>query len=387
MTPIGDHAREIAYGGAEFAPDGTLWVDLGRRLGLPAARPDRRRHRPLHAGGHRHRRRRRQLRHRRGRQLHRLRHQRGGNRPAAGCSIRAPAGRGWSSGLPAGIIGGVQVAPWGAVGFTFTSARSAADAYSVDPRTLAVTRWTRSETGGLDTNVNVEPELVEVQELRRRAGVGLPLPARRAALPGPPAADRQHPWRARSPVAAGLPRPQQLSDQRARHRHLLSERPRLAGLRQALRQPRQRPGAAREFGSRHRRLPRPAGRRSARSIRRASRSPAAPMAAICATPRRSPTASGCAPPIASSPSPTSSPSSRTPRATAATCRRVEYGDERTQRAELLRISPMTRVSELRIPLMVVTGANDPRVPAIGGRPDGRRGPRRGPAGLAPDRPE
>ena len=26
MTPIGDHARDISYGGAEFAPDGTLWV-------------------------------------------------------------------------------------------------------------------------------------------------------------------------------------------------------------------------------------------------------------------------------------------------------------------------------------------------------------------------
>jgi dipeptidyl aminopeptidase/acylaminoacyl peptidase len=46
-------------------------------------------------------------------------------------------------------------------------------------------------------------------------------------------------------------------------------------------------------------------------------------------------------------------------------RRVEYGDERdpAQRARLLEISPMTRVNELRIPLMVVTGGNDPRVPA------------------------
>ena len=45
-------------------------------------------------------------------------------------------------------------------------------------------------------------------------------------------------------------------------------------------------------------------------------------------------------------------------------RRVEYGDERDakQKAKLVEISPMTRASELRIPLMVVTGANDPRVP-------------------------
>jgi dipeptidyl aminopeptidase/acylaminoacyl peptidase len=46
-------------------------------------------------------------------------------------------------------------------------------------------------------------------------------------------------------------------------------------------------------------------------------------------------------------------------------RRVEYGDERDpqQRAKLMEISPLTRVSELRVPLFVVTGANDPRVPA------------------------
>ena len=40
------------------------------------------------------------------------------------------------------------------------------------------------------------------------------------------------------------------------------------------------------------------------------------------------------------------------------------GDERVpeQRAELTEISPLTRARELRIPLMVVTGGNDPRVP-------------------------
>jgi dipeptidyl aminopeptidase/acylaminoacyl peptidase len=45
-------------------------------------------------------------------------------------------------------------------------------------------------------------------------------------------------------------------------------------------------------------------------------------------------------------------------------RRVEYGNERdpAERARLLAISPMTRARELTIPLMVVTGANDPRVP-------------------------
>jgi dipeptidyl aminopeptidase/acylaminoacyl peptidase len=45
-------------------------------------------------------------------------------------------------------------------------------------------------------------------------------------------------------------------------------------------------------------------------------------------------------------------------------RRVEYGDERDpkQRAKLLEISPIRRAGEIHIPLFVVTGFNDPRVP-------------------------
>jgi dipeptidyl aminopeptidase/acylaminoacyl peptidase len=46
-------------------------------------------------------------------------------------------------------------------------------------------------------------------------------------------------------------------------------------------------------------------------------------------------------------------------------RRVEYGDERDPKmADFLnKISPLTNVAKIKIPLMVVTGANDPRVPA------------------------
>ena len=45
-------------------------------------------------------------------------------------------------------------------------------------------------------------------------------------------------------------------------------------------------------------------------------------------------------------------------------RRAEYGDERLpeQRAKLEEISPLVRAREIDIPLMVVTGENDPRVP-------------------------
>jgi len=45
-------------------------------------------------------------------------------------------------------------------------------------------------------------------------------------------------------------------------------------------------------------------------------------------------------------------------------RRTEYGDERDpdMRAFLQRISPLNQVSRIKIPLLVVQGQNDPRVP-------------------------
>jgi dipeptidyl aminopeptidase/acylaminoacyl peptidase len=75
---------------------------------------------------------------------------------ASGAVISTPA-------LPAGVIGNLEMAPWGAVGFSLSSAKSPADAWSLDPATGALTRWTRSETGGLDASLNVEPELVRVK--------------------------------------------------------------------------------------------------------------------------------------------------------------------------------------------------------------------------------
>ena len=65
--------------------------------------------------------------------------------------------------LPAGIVGGLEISEWGEIGLTFTSARSAADAFSIDPKTLKLTRWTESETGGLDVTKNSEPELVKIK--------------------------------------------------------------------------------------------------------------------------------------------------------------------------------------------------------------------------------
>lgn len=70
-------------------------------------------------------------------------------------------------GLPAGVIPysigpAIQIAPWGAIGLSMSSARTPGDAFSVDPGSLAVTQWTHSETGGLDPSVNIEPTLVEI---------------------------------------------------------------------------------------------------------------------------------------------------------------------------------------------------------------------------------
>uniref|UniRef100_UPI0035CBFAB8 S9 family peptidase n=1 Tax=uncultured Sphingomonas sp. TaxID=158754 RepID=UPI0035CBFAB8 len=72
------------------------------------------------------------------------------------------------TGLPAGVIQwsigpAIQVAPWGAIGLSMSSAKVAGDAFAVDPKTLDVTRWTQSETGGLDPAKNVEPVLVETK--------------------------------------------------------------------------------------------------------------------------------------------------------------------------------------------------------------------------------
>jgi dipeptidyl aminopeptidase/acylaminoacyl peptidase len=66
--------------------------------------------------------------------------------------------------LPAGLSGGLG---WHRnnklLGFTFSSAKSVADAYSFDVTTGELQRWTESETGGLDPTRFVEPQLVTMK--------------------------------------------------------------------------------------------------------------------------------------------------------------------------------------------------------------------------------
>ncbi len=63
---------------------------------------------------------------------------------------------------PVGVIGGLQ---WHAngrdLGFNLSSAKSPQDIYSIDATTGKLTRWTQSETGGLNTSAFTDPELIK----------------------------------------------------------------------------------------------------------------------------------------------------------------------------------------------------------------------------------
>ena len=64
--------------------------------------------------------------------------------------------------VPTGVMSGLEWHESGReLGFTLDSARSPRDAYSLELASGALTRWTESETGGLDPSTFVEPQLVE----------------------------------------------------------------------------------------------------------------------------------------------------------------------------------------------------------------------------------
>lgn len=63
--------------------------------------------------------------------------------------------------VPVGVIGGLR---WhralGLLGFTLSTVRSPGDVYVLEPARGVLTRWTESETGGLDASALPEPELI-----------------------------------------------------------------------------------------------------------------------------------------------------------------------------------------------------------------------------------
>jgi dipeptidyl aminopeptidase/acylaminoacyl peptidase len=363
MTPVGDPSRSVAFGAAQFSRDGTLWVTSDE-----------------------------------GADFQRL----GTIDPASGVFTPVVTDIDWDvtgfdiaddgsfiafvtneagasrlrlldmgtrrtrlvESIPAGVIGGVDIAPWGAIGFSLTSARSATDAYSVDPQTLALTRWTRSETGGLDPERNVEPELVEVRSFDGERVSGFLYRPDSARFPG------------RRPLIVNIhggPEGQSRPVFLGRNNYLINELgiaifyPNVRGSTGYGRRfvdldngPALRENSVRDIGAFLDRLQAdPALDRTRFAVTGGSYGGYMCYASAIQYGSRL-RAANCV--VAISNWVTFLENTQSYRRD---LRRVEYGDERdpAQRAALLRISPMTRVAELRIPLMVVTGANDPRVPA------------------------
>jgi dipeptidyl aminopeptidase/acylaminoacyl peptidase len=363
LTPIGDHAKMVSHGGGQFAPDGTIWITSDE-----------------------------------GAEFERL----GTLDPATGAfTPRGPAEK-WEvsgfdiaddgsfiaytvneagtsklrlldpktgavrtvDGLPAGIIGGVDIAPWGEVGITFTSARSAADAFSVDPRTLKVTRWTESETGGLDVTKNVEPELVKVKSFDGLEVSGFLYRPDPAKFPGKrPMIMNVH----------GGPEGQSRPGFMGRNNYLMNELgiavffPNVRGSTGYGKTfvsldngPFKREDSVRDMGAFLDHLAKDKTLDAAR-FGLTGGSYGGYMCYAAATHYADKLrANLCV--VAISNFVTFLENTQDYRRD---LRRVEYGDERVpeQRAKLTEISPLTRVGDIRKPLFVVTGANDPRVPA------------------------
>lgn len=363
MTPIGDHTKTVALGGAEIAPDGTIWVtsDEGsdfQRLGTidpltgvftprgPAEKWDVDLFDVALDGSF----------------IAYVVNEAGMAKlrifdPKNGAVRTVEA-------LPPGIIGGIEIAPWGEIGLTFTSARSAADAFSVDPTTLKVTRWTESETGGLDVTQNVEPELVKVKSFDGLEVSGFLYRPDPAKFPGKrPLIMSVH----------GGPEAQSRPGFMGRNNYLLNEMgialfyPNVRGSTGYGKTfvsldngPFKREDSVKDMGAFLDALAKDKRLDAARFGLTGGSYGGYMCYAAATTYADKLRANLCV--VAISNFVTFLENTQDYRRD---LRRVEYGDERdpVQRAKLIEISPLSRVAAIKKPLFVVTGANDPRVPA------------------------
>jgi dipeptidyl aminopeptidase/acylaminoacyl peptidase len=162
MRSLGDHAKAVSYGGLDYAPDGQVWVtsDEGsdfQRLGTidqktgaftprtPEAAWDVESFEIARDGSY----------------IAYVTNEQGNSRlhlldPKNGAVRDA-------RNLPVGVIGDLHAGPDGRLGFTMSSAKVPTDAFTLSPVSLEATRWTESETGGLDPTLNPEPQLIEVK--------------------------------------------------------------------------------------------------------------------------------------------------------------------------------------------------------------------------------
>ncbi len=362
LSPIGDHSKTIAYGGAQFAPDGTLWVTSDEDSDVQRlSRLDTRTGKFTPVGS--------QGRwdvetfdiSENGRTIAFVTNEAGIARLSL-MDVRTGRIRRVTS-LPAGVIVGLEFAKWGPLGFSLTSAKSPSDAYSLDPATLKVTRWTQSETGGLNPNLNVEPELVEVKSFDGEPVSGFlyrPDPRR---FPG------------KRPLIVNIhggPEGQTRPVFLGRNNYLLNEQ----GI--ALFFPNVRGSTG--YGKRFVSLDNGPFKRedSVKDV-------GAYLDRMSADPRLDPQRMAVTGGSYGGYMCYASAIAYAARFKGALCnvaisnfvtflegtqsyrrdlRRVEYGDERdpAQRAKLQDISPLRRIAEIKAPLFVVQGANDPRVP-------------------------
>jgi dipeptidyl aminopeptidase/acylaminoacyl peptidase len=280
--------------------------------------------------------------------------------------------------LPTGVASGLEIAPWGTIGLTLSSAKIPADAYSVDPATMTVTRWTESETGGLDPAANVEPELVNVTSFDGEKMSGFLYRPDPAKFPG------------KRPMLMwihGGPESQERPGFRGRYNYLVNELgvaifypnvrgssgygKRFIGLDNG---PFLRENSVKDIGAFLTALKADPGLDAAR-FAQTGRSYGGYMCyAVAIMFPADFRSANCVVPISDFVT-----FLKNTQSYRRDLRRAEYGDERDpkQLAQFRKIAPMARITEIKVPLYVVAGENDPRVPAsearqvydaLGGKP-------------------
>ena len=361
MTPIGDPAAEISYSGLEVAPDGTIWAtsdvgsdfqQLGRLDPATGAFAPVSREKwdvdgfDLSADG---------------KTIAYVVNEAGFDRlrildVASGKVTKV-------DNLPAGNISGLEIAPWGEIGFSLNSAKSAADVWSLDPKTMQLTRWTQSETGGLDPNINVEPRILTTKSFDGLEVSGLLYQPDPAKFPG------------KRPLIVsvhGGPEGQSTAGFMGRLNYYLNE----LGIGLFFPNVRGSTGYGKTFVSLDNGpFKREDSVKDMAALIDAVRAEKAVDAgrigltggsyggymcyAAAVQLKDKIAATQCTVAISKFVSflENTNPYRQD-------LRRVEYGDERdpVQRAKLTEISPLTRVNEIEKPMFVITGANDPRVP-------------------------